>query len=187
MNCLRTVFAALLSTVMVATVVARKGDFEILNKWDDPIWISLTNGNNWSVYENSGGNKLAVKVKGKGLVSGVDRYFRSDINPDEEMILVIWDKDPGVLEGGSKYGLFGGSTQVTSRKNIKPRNVFQFLHKSGERATNYQNVFVSYNANDKKRGMLYPQTGTYGGLSGTSDSGHSLKNNITAGDIKIKI
>lgn len=40
-------------------------------------------------------------------------------------------------------------------------------------------IFVTFNPFDsKKRGPLYPQTGTFKGLSGKSKSGYSLANNV---------
>lgn len=40
-------------------------------------------------------------------------------------------------------------------------------------------IFVTFNpAEQKNRGLLYPQTGTFKGLSGKSQSGYSLKKNI---------
>jgi hypothetical protein len=38
--------------------------------------------------------------------------------------------------------------------------------------------------NPSKSKPLYPQTGTYMGLSGTSETGYSLKKNVSASDIK---
>ena len=133
-------FIAISST---SFTVAARNLFEILNKTNNPIWVSVFSPDQEApsasirrVFRQSSGS--AVEIDGS-----------KDVN------LLIWTNDPG---------------EKVNLSEAKSDYVYQFTSRK-------KDILVTFNPGDK-RGDLYPQTGTYGGWSGKTESGFPLGDNI---------
>ena len=95
-----------------------------------------------------------------------------EITGDEDILLGVYDKEPTVNPRGLVGSVFAGSAP-TYKYNINAQGKTKYLTWNPAKF----NTAAKY---------FYPQTGKFGGLLGTSESGNSLEKNITQSDIKMK-
>lgn len=137
---------------------ANEPTVEVFNKYSQPIWIMIKVGEPGTVQEK-------VPVRGLELHPG-DSKAHIDIGTDELVTLYI-DLDP-------------------IKKSSRPENYHDFKYIFKQPSSNGKTKYVTFNPEKNIKDpwkYLYPQTGTFMGFSGKTQSGHSLKKNIVASDI----
>lgn len=98
---------------------------------------------------------------------GPSKKFSTTINLNDEILLCVFKKQTPI-------------TSVSSISDItqKKPNYVYVINAPGK------TKYVSFNT-AKAPHWVYPQTGTLMGLTGKSDSGYSLKNNIKESDLRM--
>lgn len=135
--------------------------FELVNKSATPIWIAIRNGLNLP--------QIPDLVKTGEMVR-----YKIDINQDTK--LYVWFKDPGLTEKKKPTGWFeklitsaatGAATFVADKEYSFPKG---------------KTIYLTW---DKEK-FPRAQTGPLGGILNKTDSGLSLKNNVSKDQIKQK-
>jgi len=136
--------------------------FQITNKTETPIWVSL-------VVDNE-------------ILSNQDEYNRDQIAPGEKLTLEIED-----LSKSMKIGIYTQDPEVVALNEIGfliPTPDYTFTTTDGARGkTKYFTWNPSKHNSPAK--FLYPQTGKLAGLAKVSSSNYSLSNNIESFQLKL--
>ncbi len=136
--------------------------FQITNKTESPIWISLiigdhiqSNQDEYNRDQIASGEKLTMEIQ--------------DLNKD--MMIAVYTQDPEIVT-------FDGS-------NLTPRPTYIFATTEGARG---KTKYLTWNP--EKHNMmskyLYPQTGRLAGMVKVSRSNYNLDNNIKSFQLKLK-
>lgn len=138
---------------------------EIQNKARRPLWIALINGN--TVYQPVHIKEL--NVKGLNKLAPAVSSISQKIDITKPTKVAIWYRDPGKIEYGKTK--LGG---LVGKENFMPApsKIYSF--------TPRKTIYLTWDNADFPR----PQTGKYGGITGETNSGLSLSNNVEPHDIK---
>lgn len=147
--------------------------FEIANKDKKPIYILLQ-----KLDLSKAIPKLLEKARAEG--KNLWDYFKSEdiLGP---RLVNSGARIHATLDTNSEIRLFIGQSS-----NVSPENYeFEISFANAQGKTKY----ITYNpskSSDKKK-WVYPQTGTFMGLSGKTETGYSLNKNISSNNINIKL
>ncbi len=156
-----------ISLVMFALNLAAEKpplSLEIVNKYDKPIWILVLKAKD--ALSEFTDNVYGPQRLGPGETKGI---LASQMSLTDFPVLEIHLENPKDI----------------NRPFVKLSDydfIYRFPQGSGK------TKFVTFNPKKDKnrRNWLYPQTGTFLGLSGKSSSGYSLKNNIDKYGINVQ-
>ena len=136
--------------------------FQITNKTDNPIWVSL--------------------VVGDQIQSNQDEYNRDQIAPGEKLTMEIQDLKKDII-----VAIYTEDPEVVTfdGENFSPQPKHIFATTEGAQGkTKY------FTWNPAKHNMpskyLYPQTGKLAGVVKVSRSNYNLSNNIKSFQLKLK-
>ncbi len=160
-----------LLTCLAGTVYAAvpRVTLEVLDKDPKPVWLAIKNGNlyftkaGWKEYAPELDKDIIIKYEGASDPKGYPYGYQ--VNTADTTTMALWLNDPK-------------SVHVVKQEG-KSDTLLPFPDKYWT-FTPGKDIFVTLDSSANIR----PQTGTYAGWSGQSASGHSLKNNISANDIK---
>lgn len=136
---------------------------EILNKTGKSIWVTVINAQGFKGWEYDFNDP--VEIKPSGLLEAGSIAFKTNIN--QKTALAIWQQKPKSIEISNNI-LSQGTWGITP----KPDWLYEV---EGEGKT----IYVTIDKNG-----IRPQTGPRGGNAGKTNSGLSLKQNITQGNLK---
>jgi len=137
--------------------------FQITNKTENPIWVSL--------------------VVGDAIQTNQDEYGRDQIAPGEKLTMEIdTNKDLmiGIYTSDPEVALYSPETRT-----LMPRPDYMFATTEGARG---KTKYFSWNPakHNVPAKYLYPQTGRLAGTVGVSRSNYSLSNNLKSFHLMLK-
>lgn len=136
---------------------------EVLNKTGKTIWVVVINATD-ALGTSFNHDRNPVEIKSKGLIEEGSRAFKTDIN--RKTALAVWQKKP---------------TKFNVSKNVVKKGTWEVQPKP-DWYVEFTPGKTAYVTVDKSG--IRPQTGPRQGKAGKTNSGLSLKNNVTTGDIK---
>lgn len=176
----------LLSIVPCLPTYAVAPTLEILYKATKPAWIAIKNGevyytqNGWKPYSADVDKAIFTKFAPAPIQPGVlwnlkpkGVTYGYQIDTKDPTTIALWLNDPQSVQEIPQAGKPAALVPA-------PDKYWTFTPRKDIFVTLDSEVF----ATPESPIAIRPQTGTFKGLSGTSASGFSLKNNISESDIK---